>query len=561
MTGTSSCHLTRIQSNDWIISMLSLDAILRFLGYLTGVFVVYGCYQVYTEVTSPLRNLPGPKPASWLFGNAVELLEAEDSLLPEQWAGEYDPTIKLTALFGTISVLHTMDTKALKHVIVNSDIYQKPAFWRYALRRLLGPGAAHVVEGDKHKHQNPVFGPSRVRELADIFIFKSIQLRDIWSATATNADGSGRVDALSWLRRAALDVVGLAGFNYDFDALSDNPKPKEVTPAFSTIKSREGFSMGVLSLLGKFYFDRPRFTDIIDVSHQPTELRPAFVKARHIMTSVGHQSLRESKAAMNEKHAAKPRDLLSLLVKSNTDKGVLDHRRLNDQEVLAEFSTFLVASNITIGVAAPWALYALTQNIEVQNKLREELLSVDTENPTMDQLNSLPYLDMVVRETMRIFPPMGMIPRVAHKDDVLPLNTPITDTKGVVHDTLRIYKGQYILIPILAVNRDKSIWGEDALEFRPERWQNIPEAAGKVPGVWGNMLTFSGGQRACLGYRFSLVQIKATLFTLIRAFEFELAVPVKDLVKKSLALPRPVLVTDREGGHQMPLLIRPVVKP
>jgi hypothetical protein len=82
-----------------------------------------------------------------------------------------------------------------------------------------------------------------------------------------------------------------------------------------------------------------------------------------------------------------------------------------------------------------------------------------------------------------------------------------------------------MLIPIVAVNRDKSIWGEDANEFRqaisitflstdtflpficrPERWESIPEASSAIPGVWGNMLTFLGGPRACIGFRFSVIE-------------------------------------------------------
>lgn len=59
-------------------------------------------------------------------------------------------------------------------------------------------------------------------------------------------------------------------------------------------------------------------------------------------------------------------------------------------------------------------------------------MTVDTDNPTMDQLNALPYLDMVVRETMRIHCPVPSTIRIAVKDDVLPLSKPVMDTKGRV---------------------------------------------------------------------------------------------------------------------------------
>lgn len=110
--------------------------------------------------------------------------------------------------------------------------------------------------------------------------------------------------------------------------------------------------------------------------------------------------------------------------------------------------------------------------------------------------------------------------------------------------------------------------------FRPERWESIPEAATSIPGIWGNMLTFLGGQRACIGFRFSLVEYefflhpllfhrltllvdlyrtKALLFTLVRAFEFQLAVPAEDIGKKSSIVQRPMLKSDPESRSQLPL--------
>jgi cytochrome P450 len=95
----------------------------------------------------------------------------------------------------------------------------------------------------------------------------------------------------------------------------------------------------------------------------------------------------------------------------------------------------------------------------------------------------------------------------------------------------------------------------------PERWESSLAPTTNIPGIWGHMLTFLGGPRSCIGYRFSLVETKALLFTLLRALEFELAVPVEDIGKKAtFIVQRPIVRSEREKGNQMPLLVRPVVR-
>ena len=84
-----------------------------------------------------------------------------------------------------------------------------------------------------------------------------------------------------------------------------------------------------------------------------------------------------------------------------------------------------------------WALYALSQNKQAQTKLREELSNISTDNPTMDDLNGLPYLDAVVRETLRLYPAVASIQREARKDDCIPLSKPFTDKKGIVRNEIR----------------------------------------------------------------------------------------------------------------------------
>lgn len=91
----------------------------------------------------------------------------------------------------------------------------------------------------------------------------------------------------------------------------------------------------------------------------------------------------------------------------------------------------------TPSTATTWALFALTQHLGVQDKLRKELLSVSTEDPTMEDLNALPYLDQVVRETLRVHAPVPATMRYAVQDDIIPLQEPFTDRNGKVHDSIR----------------------------------------------------------------------------------------------------------------------------
>ncbi|KAJ7835652.1 cytochrome P450 [Mycena olivaceomarginata] len=133
--------------------------------------------------------------------------------------------------------------------------------------------------------------------------------------------------------------------------------------------------------------------------------------------------------------------------------------------------TFFVAGHETTSIAVSWALHALFQNIIAQTKLRKELLTVSTDNPTMDELDSLPYLESLVQEMLHIYSPVTFRHQMAMQEDVLPLSKPYVDKEGKSHNSLVIPKGQIIYIPILAVNTDKDIWGPDAREWKTEHWE------------------------------------------------------------------------------------------
>ncbi|KZT65611.1 cytochrome P450 [Daedalea quercina L-15889] len=510
--------------------------------------------------SSSLRILPAPPSPSWLYGNLREIAGAEARTLHEKWVEQYGSTITYKGLFNE-DILYTIDTRAVNHILSHSVDYWKPSKVRYATAQLVGTGLVYV-EGDQHRQQrrvkNPGFGPSQIRDLTGIFVQKSIELANFWKDLISKTGEPARIEVLDGLSRMTLDVIGLAGFNYHFDALSVNGKRNELNAAFSVIFGKASNAPSIFGFL-RFLFPPLRYIPL------PQARRVA--KARKIMHRVGMQLIREKKAEatgvnihgdkMDSKHAdLQSRDLLTLLTRANMDPEIPENQRLSDEEILAQVPTFLVAGHETTSNATGWALYALAIAPEIQGKLREEVWGLSTDNPTMDELQELEYLDFVVRETLRLHAPVPSTIREAVKDDLIPLNVPFTDVNGQVHDAIKIDKGTAIDIPIIHLNRSKAIWGEDALEFKPERWATTPEAAHNVPGVWGNMMTFLGGPRSCIGYRFTLVEMKALLFTLIRTFEFELALPKEKIVRQRAAIQRPIVRGEMEKGSQLPMLIK-----
>ncbi|VDC04361.1 unnamed protein product [Peniophora sp. CBMAI 1063] len=512
---------------------------------------------------SPLRNVPGPPSDAIFMGSLRAIIAADPCELHVKWAKQYGPVVKYKMLLNR-ERLSIMDTRAVGHILAHPMDYEKPAPIRQALSTMLGNGLLSV-EGETHKQQrrvmSPAFGLPQIRELTGIFLSKSIQLRDIWATKLqekqleTNPDdsSSGKIEVLSWLNKMTLDVIGLAGFNHSFDALSPNESHHELNGAIRTLLKNS---------------ENPSTLDILHILIPATRVVKSkrdveITEARAILDRVGKQFLAERKAAVLASGESKVqrkdvvgKDLLSLLVRDNMASDIPEDSRMTDEEVLAQVPTFLLAGHETTSTAVTWILYALSQNAKAQDKLREELRACDGDEPSMETLNGLPYLDCVVRETMRLFSPVSNTLRVAMKDDVIPTEKEWVDNKGVRRTGVPVSKGDSIFLPFLAFSKSEEIWGADANEWKPERWaKGVPPAAASIPGIWGNTFSFSGGARACIGYRFSVIEMKAIIYTLIRAFKFSMSVAPSDIKFKSTAVTRPHLKDKVNDGPQLPLWV------
>ncbi|THU93925.1 cytochrome P450 [Dendrothele bispora CBS 962.96] len=511
--------------------------------------------SLYRRLFPHLRHLPGPKNPHLLYGNFIEIAEDDTASTHEKWAEKYGQTYRLNGLLKA-NILVTQDLKAIHHILrYSEEVYHKPDVARAALGRLLGDGVL-VVEGEKHKMQrrvmNPAFGPIQIRALTEIFVDKSLELRNYWMREIQKSSNK-EVIVGAGLSKMTLDVIGRAGFNYDFEALSGGAN-SEISRAFAAL-------FGNLNRTNILDFLRTQF-----LIFRSLPVNPVIRNARGLMDRIGNELLQDAKemARSSEKQdgIGKSRDLLSLLMRSNLDNNLPDHQRMSDEDVLAQIPTFFVAGHETTSTSTTSAIYVLTQHKDVQTKLRQELLAVGTDSPSMDELSALPYLDAFVREVLRLHAPVTFITRAAVKDDIIPLKEPVIDLNGKTLTELHVKKGQLIQIPVKSMNKDKKLWGEDAWDFIPERWGKEPEAAHEIPGVWSHLLTFIGGARACIGWRFSVVEMKAILFTLIRAFEFDLAVPKEDVTFKRplmVSLSRPV-AKSHLPERRLPVILTPVTR-
>jgi cytochrome P450 len=280
------------------------------------------------------------------------------------------------------------------------------------------------------------------------------------------------LDVVSWLSRCTLDIIGLAGFGYTFDALAGNGAPNELLSAFSTIFGASSPS----ALVTMLNLVVPGFRHVVRTLHtsvwsgtvltrvQPTERNRQRKNALSVMMRIGEQLLAERKAAATLEAAqgekitdSRARDLLSLLVRANTAAN--PRERLSDADVLgrecvtgistilsdagAEIPTFLLAGHETTSSLLSWILFELAANPDTQARLRAECrkLSLPTGGAPRDAdrlaaLDKLPQLDAVVRETLRLHAPAASTLRTAQQDDILPLSRPFVDTKGVEQTTI-----------------------------------------------------------------------------------------------------------------------------
>jgi len=260
------------------------------------------------------------------------------------------------------------------------------------------------------------------------------------------------------------------------------------------------------------------------------------------------------------KDGASQRDLLSLLVKSSS--ALRPEWRLNDEEIVAQVRTIMSAGHETVTKTLAFALWELAKNPRVQQRLRAEIVGTlekirarGDSDFSVNDFDSMPYLLAVVKEILRHHPAAVEIVRVATKDDVLPITKPFAGVSGKVYTELYVPAGTLVSVSVTGYNLNKDLWGPDAYEFRPERWLDMKEEPDSRVGVYGNLSTFSGGVRSCIGWRFAVIEMHTFLVTLVRQFDFSLLENGQEIKPLGRLTIFPVVVGEEDKGPQLPLKV------
>ncbi|KAL6231345.1 hypothetical protein BDW75DRAFT_243987 [Aspergillus navahoensis] len=177
------------------------------------------------------------------------------------------------------------------------------------------------------------------------------------------------------------------------------------------------------------------------------------------------------------------------------------------RRILNELMNVLLAGRDTTASLLSNLFFVLAKSPRIWKKLRNEVSVLQGQPPTYEQLRGLKYIQCCVNESLRLHPVVPRNEREAIRDTILPL--------GGGKDSLShvfVPKGTFVAYNVYAMHRRADLYGPDAEEFRPERWED-----GTIQPRWG-YLPFNGGPRICIGQHYALTEVSYVLVRMVQEF-------------------------------------------
>ncbi len=265
-----------------------------------------------------------------------------------------------------------------------------------------------------------------------------------------------------------------------------------------------------LSFLMKYAMGR--FRSLVKVPESwPTPRNRRAERAYRYLDSVVYRII-ESRRRSGEDRG----DLLSMLIHATDEDG----SQMTPRQLRDETMTIFLAGHETTALALTWTWYLLSENPEAEARLHDELDRVlGGRRPSADDLEQLPYLDAVVHESMRLYPPAYAVARRA----IEPF-----EVGGYAFPA-----GTQLVLSPWAMQRDPRYYDQPE-EFRPERW--LDGLARRLPAY--AYFPFGGGPRRCIGQSFAMMEAALVVATIAQRFSLRL-VPGHPVVPEPLITTRP----------------------
>ncbi|KAF8588823.1 cytochrome P450 [Ramaria rubella] len=512
------------------LDLLNGFALVYIFRWLYAAFSRWRLIRVHTQnLPNPapvlrLRDVPGPKPPSWIWGSEWEMYSSEPGQKYLEWYERFGRIVKFKGVLGS-TFLSLADPSAIQHILGHQHCYEfpKPDGERQFFLTLLGKGIIWA-EGEAHLRQRRILGPAfsqqALRALSPIFFDSAYKTAQAWNGLIDAASGDNAViDVQRWSNHISLDTIGLAGFAYDFQTLDPTKPQHPLARTLDGLTDSSGTHSFSAFLIHAFLWAFPAILRI------PSKRQKALAKSRQMLGEITDQVWQDRKKAGQDGQDA-GKSILELLLQA---EHAGSNTNLGPQEIAAEMMTLIFAGYETTATVIAWVLHELALNPQHQETLRSEV-SASSSDPSFDELHSgLPFLDAVINETLRHHPVVLQVHREASEDSLIPLTplpkTPHQSVRGLspTQSThLFIPRGTILLLPVNVMQSAEDVWGADARKWNPHRWADIEakETRERRPDWRRELLVFSTGSRGCIGRTFAMLEIKAVLATLLRQFVF-----------------------------------------
>ncbi|XP_058804275.1 cytochrome P450 6k1-like [Phymastichus coffea] len=467
-------------------------------GLLLFFCIIIGIYLYFTRNFKYWKKL-GVKeiPPTVFFGNLGPCLLAKRSII-DVLQDMYD--VGKNELFIGYYVLdkpHLLlrDPELIKHVLIKDFNYFSSRNATSRSSDIVGKMNLFVVRNPEWKYirqkLSPIFTSGRLKKMFELML--EIEKDFSVYLESLNLDGNGRpLDIKEICAKYTTDLIGITAYGMKFNSLLDPD--------------------ALLRKVGKDIFGRTyrRHIELFSAI-----LIPELVKAFGIQI-FGNGATNFLKKVFWEaidqriKSGAKRADLIDLLIdlkKEQENDSDSNKIELQGDALVAQAAIFFTGGFETSSTTMTYTLYELAKAPELQEKLRKEILDILSQSDgmiTYDMITSqLPYLDMVVSETLRMYPILPFLDRVANMDYEFP------GTK------LTVKAGSSVVIPLYAIQNDPQYFSKprifDPERFSPENKRNIK------PNTY---FPFGDGPRVCIGMRLGLLQMKLALVHLLSKYKF-----------------------------------------